>query len=89
MYDIYCFPFRSRILHSHGHLTIAGERLQDLGICSACKEGSLSCHTCCDTGPQFFQSHPNNHPIQSPLTARKGMLGSCSYTQILTSNCYQ
>jgi hypothetical protein len=21
------------------------------------REGSLSCHTCCDTGPQFFWSH--------------------------------
>jgi hypothetical protein len=26
------------------------------------REGSLSCHTCCDTGPLFFRSHPKNHP---------------------------
>jgi hypothetical protein len=22
------------------------------------REGSLLCHTCCDTGPRFFRSHP-------------------------------
>jgi hypothetical protein len=37
------------------------------------REGSLSCHTCCDTGPRFFQSHPKDRPIQSPLTTRMGM----------------
>jgi hypothetical protein len=36
-------------------------------------EGSLSCHTCCDTGPWFFRSHPKNRPIQSPVTKHKGM----------------
>jgi hypothetical protein len=24
------------------------------------RKGSLSCHTCCDTGPRFFRSHPKN-----------------------------
>jgi hypothetical protein len=37
------------------------------------REGSLSCHTCCDTGPRFFRSHPKDRPIQSPLTAHMGM----------------
>jgi hypothetical protein len=37
------------------------------------REGSLSCHTYCDTGPRVFRSHPKNRPIQSPLTTRKGM----------------
>jgi hypothetical protein len=37
------------------------------------REGSLSCHTCCDTGPRFFRSHPKDRPIQSPLTTHKGM----------------
>ena len=23
-------------------------------------DGSLSCHTCCDTGPRFKRSHPKN-----------------------------
>jgi hypothetical protein len=26
-------------------------------------EGSLSCHTCCDTGPLFFISHSKDRPI--------------------------
>jgi hypothetical protein len=38
------------------------------------REGSLSCHTCCDTWPSFFQSHPKDHPIHSPPTSYKGML---------------
>jgi hypothetical protein len=37
------------------------------------REGSLSSHTCCDTGPRFFQSHPKDHPIKSPLTTHMGM----------------
>jgi hypothetical protein len=37
------------------------------------REGSLSCHTYCDTGPPFFQSHPKDRPIQLPLTTRMGM----------------
>jgi hypothetical protein len=37
------------------------------------RQGSLSCHTCCDTGPQFFRSNPKDRPIQSPLTTHKGM----------------
>jgi hypothetical protein len=37
------------------------------------REGSLSCHTCCDTGPRFFRFHPKDRPIQSPLTTHKGM----------------
>ena len=37
------------------------------------REGSLSCHTCCDTGPRFFRSHPKDRPIQSPFTTHEGM----------------
>ena len=37
------------------------------------REGSLSCHTCFDTGPQFSRSHPKDRPIQSPFTTHKGM----------------
>jgi hypothetical protein len=29
------------------------------------REGSLSCLTCCDTGPRFFRSYPKDRPIQS------------------------
>ena len=24
------------------------------------REGSLSCHSCCDTGPRFLRSHPKD-----------------------------
>jgi hypothetical protein len=37
------------------------------------REGSLSCYTCCDTGLQFFRSHPKDRPIQSPLTTHEGV----------------
>jgi hypothetical protein len=39
------------------------------------REGSLSCHSCCDTGPRFFRSHPKDRHIQTPLTSptHKGM----------------
>jgi hypothetical protein len=37
------------------------------------REGSLSCHTCYDTGPRFFWSHPKDLSIQSPLTTLQGM----------------
>jgi hypothetical protein len=37
------------------------------------REGSLSCHTYCDTGPRFFLSHPKDHHNQLPLTTRMGM----------------
>jgi hypothetical protein len=32
---IYSFTSRSRIFHLHGDVTFAGERLQNLGLCSA------------------------------------------------------
>jgi hypothetical protein len=58
------FTSHSRIFHSYGDVTIASKRLQNLGLCSALRplssEGSLSCHTHCNTEPQFFRSHPKN-----------------------------
>ena len=47
------FLSHSRIFHSYGHVTIAGEGLQILTYAwhswpLSC-EGSLACHTCCDT----------------------------------------
>jgi hypothetical protein len=52
----YSFTSRSRIFHLYGDVAIAGEGLQYLGLCSALREGSLSCHSCCDTGPRFVWS---------------------------------
>ena len=31
---------------------------------SLSREGSLSCHTCCDTGPRFLRSQPKNRHLQ-------------------------
>jgi hypothetical protein len=54
---VYCFTSRSRIFHSYGAVTFASEGLQKSGLCSALvvfeQEGSLSCHTCCDTESWF------------------------------------
>jgi hypothetical protein len=47
------------------------------------REGSLSCHTCCGSGPPFFRSLPKDRPIQSPLTTQKECGGSI-LTRILT-----
>ena len=39
-------------------------------------EGSLSCHTNCNTGPRFLQSHPNGRPNSLvAITTRRGNLG--------------
>jgi hypothetical protein len=47
---------------------ITSEGLQNLGLypCSSgpsSREGSLSCHTYCDSGLKFFRSHPKDRPI--------------------------
>jgi hypothetical protein len=73
---IYCYTSRSRIFQLYGDVTIAGEGLQNLGLRSTgplSREGSLSCHTCCDTGLRLFRSHPKDRSIQSPLMTHKGM----------------
>ena len=56
------FTYRSNIFHSHGVVSIASEELQHSGLCSVLvfydSEGSLSCHTCYDTGPRFWGCQP-------------------------------
>jgi hypothetical protein len=46
-------------------VTIAGDRAVNLDLCLALtafsSEGSLTCHTYCDTGPSFLRSHPNTN----------------------------
>ena len=48
----------SKSLHSHGHVTIAGEGLQILTYAwhslPLSSEGSLTCHTYCETGHLFI-----------------------------------
>ena len=57
---------------THGDIPITGEGLYNLGTSGPLNsEGSLSCHTCCDTESQGFFSvldHPNlrTAPHQSP-----------------------
>jgi hypothetical protein len=75
---IYGCTSRSRIFHLYGNFTIAGEGLQNLGLEPLSREEPLSCHTCCDIGPQFFWFHPKDCPIKSPLTTCKGMLRTYS-----------
>jgi hypothetical protein len=37
--------------------------LNVLGLTRPARAGlDLSCHTCCDTGPRFFRSHPKHRP---------------------------
>jgi hypothetical protein len=51
------------------------------------RKGSLSCHTCCDTGPRLFRSRPKNRPIQSPLMTHKGVWRiSSRNAQLFTMN---
>ena len=62
-YNICFFVFgafwsHSRICHSYGDVTIAGEGLQILTYARhswpVSSEGSLACHTYCDTGYPFI-----------------------------------
>jgi hypothetical protein len=75
---VYSFTSCSRIFHLYGDVTMTGEGLQNLGLDARrsgplSREGSLSCHTYCETGPRFFRSHPKDCPIQSPVMTHTGM----------------
>jgi hypothetical protein len=48
------------------------------------REGSLSCHTCCDTGPRFFWSHPKDCPISVRFLRHIRGCGGPTLTRILT-----
>jgi hypothetical protein len=65
------------IFQLYGDITITSEGLQNLGYARfsgpLSREGSLSCHICCDTGPRFFRSHLKDRPIQPPLSTHKGI----------------
>ena len=55
---VWSLSSHSRIFHSYGDVTIAGEGLQILiyarNLWPLSSEGSLTCHTCCDTGLPFI-----------------------------------
>jgi hypothetical protein len=58
---VYGFTSRSRIFHLHGDVTLPMKGCKILGFAQRSgplsREGSLSCHTCCDMGPRFFRSN--------------------------------
>jgi hypothetical protein len=79
MVIIYGFASRSRIFHLYGDVTIAGEGLQTLGLCSALRafeQGEIFIvpHLL-RHGASIFLSHPKDRPIQSPFTTHEGMWG--------------
>ena len=57
-----CLSSILRLFH-----TIPGEGLHNSG---QSREGSLSCHACCNTGPRFTASHHKNRAFGRPLHAR-------------------
>jgi hypothetical protein len=67
----YGFTSRSRIFHLYGDVTIAGEGLQNLGLCSALRafeKGGIFI-----VPHLLFRSNPKECPIYSPLTTHEGM----------------
>jgi hypothetical protein len=82
---VYCFTSHSRIFHLNGDVTIAGEGLQNLGLCSHSglwAEGSSPCHTCCDTGPSFFWSRLKDRPHSVVSYDTQGVFGGPNLTWI-------
>jgi hypothetical protein len=78
------------MFHLYGDVTITGEGLQKLGLYSAprafeYREGSLSCHTCCDTGADFFGLIQRTAPFSRLLHVRHTRgCGESILTRILT-----
>jgi hypothetical protein len=73
---IYRFTSRLRNFHLYGDVTITGEGLQNLGLCSALSAfelGGIFIFTAVtrDFGFSSFIGYPNDRPIQSPLTTHK------------------
>jgi hypothetical protein len=74
---IYCFTSRSRIFRLSGDVTITGEGLQNLGLCSALrasKQGGIFTvsHLLWHWNSVFFQCHLKDRPIYSPITTQQG-----------------
>jgi hypothetical protein len=85
---MYSFTSCSRIFHLYGDVTIAGEGLQNLGLCSALRafeQGGIFIVThLCDTGPRFFGLIRRNAPFSHLLRHMRGCGGSI-LTRILMS----
>ena len=74
---LYYFASHSRIFHLHRDVprhhckfntTMAFDRFLRL----LSREGSLSCHTCCDTWPRYTRSHPKVRPASRLLRQARG-----------------
>jgi hypothetical protein len=70
---IYGFTSCSRIFHLYGDVTIAGEGLQNLGLCSAPRAFTQGGIFIVPRGVGFFRFHPKDRSIQSPFTTHEGM----------------
>ena len=57
-----CFMFHSRIYHSYGDVPKSMSR-----------EGSLSCHSCCVTGPRCLRSHQKDRPGFVTFQVKRGV----------------
>jgi hypothetical protein len=65
LFVVVCFKPHEQFFSYLAAVTITGDRAANLDLCSGplSREGSLSCHTYCDTGPRFIRSHPKDrHP---------------------------
>ena len=85
-----CFMSRSRIFHSillvRHHISREGLQ-KDRRLLRLSREGSLSCRTCCDTGPRCIRSHLKVRPVQSLLTTSQGLQAG-SYVGRKTTRSY-
>jgi hypothetical protein len=73
----YCFTSRSKIFHLYGDVTIAGEGLHNLCLCSApraVEQGRIFIvpHLLWH-GTSVFPVSPKGRPTQSPFTTHKGV----------------
>ena len=64
----------SRVFHSYGDVTIAGEGLQISTYARhswpLSSEGSLTCHTHCDSGPTVYNGHLGGPVTFAPVAER-------------------
>ena len=84
---VYCLTSLSRIFHWYGDGTIAGEGLQIWAYARhsgpLSREGSLSCHSCYDTGPRSIPSHPKDHEHSKRNSLR---FTRCVWREIMNSD---
>ena len=77
----------SRIFHSYGDVTIAGEVLQILTYARHFRplsyEGSLACHTYCDTGSSVYNGY-----LRGPVRPRNINSQDWKYSSFVISICH-